>query len=221
MKQLSRYLFAVVFILETGFVYLGEGALEMISKPLIVPSLLLYYFYHQSQRNRLFLLAMFFCWLGDVFLMFQSSNELFFIFGLGSFLVGHLCLIATYRQLSNAGEGLNNPQRLRFSFPILLISTGLITILYPRLGDLKIPVIIYSLVLSLMVLQALYRYGLTSARSFWFVFTGAFFFLISDSLIAINKFLEPLPLSGISIMVTYMLAQYLITKGASAHTRNS
>lgn len=221
MKQTSRYLFAAVFVAEILFLFLDSGKLEMISKPLIVPSLLLYYFYHQSQRNRFFLLAMIFCWLGDVLLMFQSSGELFFIFGLGSFLVGHLCFIGAYRQLRHGGEGLNNPQRLRFSFPILLISTGLITILYPRLGDLKIPVIVYSLVLSLMVLHGLYRYGFTSARSFWFVFTGAVLFLISDSLIAINKFLEPLPLSGISIMVSYMLAQYLITKGAAAHSGNS
>lgn len=161
---------------------------------------------------------MFFCWLGDVFLMFDQVNELFFMLGLGAFLTGHINFIFCYRQLrSEKGEGLNNPQKLRFSFPVLLIGTGLITILYPKLGDLKIPVMVYALVLSVMVIQAIFRYGFTSSKSFWLMTTGAMFFMLSDSLLAINKFLQPLPNAGLSIMITYMAAQYLITLGAVEH----
>ncbi len=39
------------------------------------------------------------------------------------------------------------------------------------------------------------------------------FFVISDSLIVINRFLTPVPLSGFLVMSTYYLAQFLITFG--------
>jgi uncharacterized membrane protein YhhN len=62
---------------------------------------------------------------------------------------------------------------------------------------MKIPVLIYAAVLTGMVLVALFRFGKTSSSSFALVFGGAILFMISDSLIAINKFLEPLPMAGI------------------------
>lgn len=218
MKKISTWFFPIVFVLETIAILLDSRELQLVSKPLIVPSLVFFYFYHQAARNKAFLFAMLFCWLGDVFLMFDQVYELFFMLGLGAFLIGHLSFILCYRQLkSEKGEGLNNPQKLRFSFPVLLIGTGLITILYPKLGDLKLPVMIYALVLSLMVIQAIFRYGFTSSKSFWFMTIGAMFFMLSDSLLAINKFLQPLPNAGISVMITYMVAQYLITLGAVEH----
>jgi uncharacterized membrane protein YhhN len=49
------------------------------------------------------------------------------------------------------------------------------------------------------------------------VFGGATLFMISDSLIAINRFLEPLPRVGIWVMITYIAAQYLILTGLLKH----
>jgi uncharacterized membrane protein YhhN len=214
----SAWFFPIVFVLETIAIILDSRELQLISKPLIVPSLVIFYFFNQPVRNKIFLFAMFFCWLGDVFLMFDQVYEWFFMLGLGAFLIGHINFILCYRELkSERGEGLNNPQKLRFAFPVLLIGTGLITILYPKLGDLKIPVVVYALVLSLMVIQAIFRYGFTSWKSFWLMTIGAMSFMLSDSLLAINKFLSPLPNAGLSIMFTYMLAQYLITLGAAEH----
>lgn len=218
MKKKASWFFPIVFVLETIAIILDSRELQLISKPLIVPSVLVFYFFNQPTRNKVFLFAMFFCWLGDVFLMFEQVHELSFMLGLGAFLIGHLNFILCYRQLrSEKGEGLNNPQKLRFSFPVFLIGTGLITVLYPELGDLKIPVIVYALVLSLMVIQAIFRYGFTSSKSFWLMTLGALSFMLSDSLLAINKFFQPLPNAGLSIMITYMLAQCFITLGAVEH----
>ena len=103
------------------------------------------------------------------------------------------------------------------SFPIVLAGTGLITVLFPTLGPLKIPVLVYSLVLVGMVMTALFRYGRTSPESFWKVFMGAVLFMTSDSLLAINKFYTPLPYAGLLIMLTYISAQYLIVEGIVKH----
>jgi uncharacterized membrane protein YhhN len=74
-----------------------------------------------------------------------------------------------------------------------------------------------------MVLNALFRYNRTDRRSFWLVFFGAILFMISDALLAINKFLIDLPFSGLWIMTSYVFAQLLIIEGLIVHkltTRN-
>ena len=183
-------------------------------------TLMSYYLFSVSERNYFFLIAMAFCWLGDVLLMFQG-DERFFIGGLVAFLSGHVLYVFSYRQMREPeGLGLLGPQKIRFSFPIILAGTGLVVVLLPHLGELKIPVMIYALVLTIMVLQALFRFGFTSKRSFTLIFVGALFFMISDSALAINKFMHPLPMASLLIMSTYMTAQFLIVEGAIAHAKN-
>jgi len=50
--------------------------------------------------------------------------------------------------------------------------------------------------------------------------TGAGLFVISDSVLAINKFYQPFEAAGILIMLTYGLAQFFIIKGAIKYIRN-
>lgn len=215
-----------ILLIVYGIVCAGEliavtyfEQLEWICKPLIMISLGGYYLAARPTNSKPILGAIVFSFAGDVLLMLQAKDELFFMLGLGSFLIAHVCYILAYMQHRNESEGLvlNGPQKIRFAFPIVLAGTGLITVLYPHLGDLKIPVILYAIVLIVMVLQGLFRYGFTSSSSFWSVFVGAVIFMISDSLIAINKFLTAVPLAGLAIMSTYMLAQFLLINGLLAH----
>ncbi len=197
-------------------------SVHTIAKPLIMISLLSYYTSRATKRSFIFIGALIFCWTGDMFLLFQSGGELFFMGGLVAFLIGHLLYILAYRehQIQNKGNELMPTQKVRFSFPIVLAGTGLIIILLPSLGALRIPVIIYAIVLMVMVMTALFRFGRTSSVSFWMVFTGAALFMTSDSLLAINKFFAPFRFSGILIMITYISAQYLIIEGILKHERN-
>ena len=81
------------------------------------------------------------------------------------------------------------------------------------LNDLRIPIMVYMMVISIMVILAGYRYGRVNKFSFKLIYIGAIFFVMSDSILAYNKFAEPISFSGVWIMGTYMLAQYLITMG--------
>jgi uncharacterized membrane protein YhhN len=47
----------------------------------------------------------------------------------------------------------------------------------------------------------------------WYILIGAVLFVSSDSLVAFNKFYHPLVLSSFIIMITYLIAQYLIVSG--------
>ena len=73
---------------------------------------------------------------------------------------------------------------------------------------------IYAFVISLMAVMAVNRKGRVNTTSFNLIFYGAILFLISDSILAYNKFVSPIKFSGLAIMSTYMIAQYLITMGA-------
>lgn len=152
--------------------------------------------------------------------MYEDLNPLYFMVGLGSFLVAHILYALVYGRMrwASGGDSLHKVHRLRMAFPVVLAGTGLIVILYPSLGELRIPVVIYALVLMVMVINALFRYQQTTFSSFFMVTAGAVFFMISDSVLAINKFLEPVPGAGVWIMGTYVLAQFLIIQGLLRHS---
>ena len=217
MKKIALILFA----LATAGVLISSifpiGILYTISKPMIMPALLFYYLFssEHAERSRPLFLAIVFSFVGDVLLM----NDSYFISGLVAFLVAQIMYIFTYRQYRSepTESSMQGLQRLRLAFPVVLGGTGLIVILYPVLSDLRIPVMIYAIMLMMMVITAIFRMGLTNQKSFWTVLLGAILFMISDSMIAINKFLDPFAYAGFWIMLTYCAAQYFIVKGLMDH----
>ncbi|MGE0587490.1 MAG: lysoplasmalogenase [Cyclobacteriaceae bacterium] len=222
MKDKILALFFVVSIGELIAVSADVIQLEWICKPLLLPILGFYYLKNISNEygwSRPVMAAILFSWLGDVALILQIINENFFLVGLSCFLIAHVAYILAYRQHKwpEGDSALFGIQKFRFAFPIILAGTGLVTILYSHLGDLWVPVMIYSLVIVVMVLQALFRYGLTNSPSFWFVLIGALLFMASDSAIAIDKFLAPFELARVFVMSTYIAAQLLIVRGLTFH----
>jgi uncharacterized membrane protein YhhN len=217
MKKIALILFAVATagVLFSSLVKIW--LLYVICKPMIMISLLFFYLFstEPADRSRALFLAIVFSFVGDVLLMDDS----YFISGLVAFLVAHVMYIFAYRQYRNEpNEGsIQGLQRLRLAFPVILGGTGLIVILYPVLNDLRIPVMIYAIALMLMVITAIFRMGRTQQSSFWKVLGGAVLFMISDSLLAINKFLDPVSMAGFWVMATYVPAQYLIVRGLVEH----
>ena len=216
------FCFFIVSVLNVAALIFSISILFTITKPLIVLSLMAHYARVAPTKSKLFLLALLFCLAGDVSLMFVENNELFFMGGLAAFLVGHILYIITYRQHQRAGMGeeLLSTQKIRFALPIVLAGTGLIAVLFPSLGDLQFPVLIYAVVLMIMVITALLRYGKTGMVSYWQVLLGAILFMISDSMLAVNKFLHPFYAASLAVMITYIAAQYFIVKGILVHPSN-
>jgi uncharacterized membrane protein YhhN len=223
---MTRFLLNLFLLVSAGEIIstlIEIPLLHFVCKPALLPILGLYYCTSiREQHGELsiaVLLAVLFSWAGDVLLMFQQNGELFFMLGLISFLTAHVFYIFAYRQHQSGDDSktLKGLQRIRFGFPIVFAGFGLLSILYKHLGPLQIPVIIYAGVLTIMALVALFRYGKTTTSSFSFVFAGAILFMMSDSLLAINKFLEPLPFEGFWIMITYIGAQYFIVRGLLKH----
>jgi uncharacterized membrane protein YhhN len=221
MKKVTIIGFIAASMLELLSGPLELELLHLVCKPLIMIFLGAYYFssVEREHRSTAVVVAVIFSLAGDVLLMLQSSNEQFFIFGLAAFLVAHIFYIFAYRQhrTDSHPDELQGVQRIRLAFPIVLAGSGLVFVLYPVLGELKVPVVLYAIVIVTMVLNALFRYGRTATKSFWMVFVGAVLFMISDSMIAINKFLSPISGANFLVMTTYVVAQYMIVEGLLKH----
>lgn len=213
--------FLVLFVLFTASELLSSiidlPVLHTFSKPFIVPSLIGYYVFSRGNKPLciIFLIALFFSWAGDVLLMWDR----YFLIGLLAFLISHLGYVMTWRKHSNPihHEALTGLQRLRMAFPIILYGTGMVVVLLPALDKMKIPVLLYAAVLTWMVLQALFRYGRTNASSFRYVLAGSVLYMLSDSILAFNKFVQPVNHASFWIMLTYTAAQFLLVTGILRH----
>jgi uncharacterized membrane protein YhhN len=220
----SRRIFLILFLVDSAINLagnlLGIQILMDVSKPLIAPFLAGYYVASSvPYRSIPLMMALLASWIGDVSLMFVGYSQAWFMAGLAAFLIGHIFFIISYRQFrwESDENGLMPVQKIRFSLPVVLAGTGLIVILYPALDGLKFPVVIYAVAIIVMVMNAIFRFGRTNPKSFWFVLIGAILFMASDSILAINKFVGEIEMGGVWIMLTYIAAQFLIVEGLSSH----
>ena len=216
MKPDWRILYVISAMAVLAGLLFDLPALYISAKPLLMITLLLYFASATGgyPRWRVYVMAaLVFSWAGDVFLI--SSD--WFIAGLISFLIAHILYIIAYQKTGAATGELKPLDTLKF----VVYGLVLIWIIYPGLGDLLIPVLIYALVLLGMGVWAHKRRGATSATSFKLVAMGAILFAFSDGLIAINKFAFEIPAERILIMSIYMTAQYLIVQGLIQHTERT
>ena len=220
LDKLTVYFFILVSFTHLLFLLIPIESLQFVTKPMIMPSLVLHAFFLKREKkiniSPMLWTAMILAWSGDIVLMFEGQNM--FIIGLLSFLLTQIIYILLYRGARNIkGEPLNILMKIRYSFSIIVIGIAIYYLVLPFLGDLIIPVAAYVIVIVLMALNAVYRYGMTNNASFWSVLFGALLFMTSDSLLAIDTFLPDITVHPFWIMSTYILAQYLIISGLLKH----
>jgi uncharacterized membrane protein YhhN len=137
---------------------------------------------------------------GDVALALDRQK--YFVVGLSLFLVAHLFYIAAL---------VTGIEAVRFNIwvgMIVLFSLSVGAWLFPVLGKLRGPVMVYMVVISVMGIAAALH-----PAAFPFLLPGALLFILSDSLIAIDKFRRPVPYAHTLIMITYYLGQLGIALG--------
>jgi uncharacterized membrane protein YhhN len=212
-KKLALLFWVLVFI-ELAAVIFSVKWLHQVAKPMLMPALAILIYTHKTIHSgkTMVLTGLFFSWLGDIFLLIESGNSLFFILGLASFLITHVCYIRYFLSIRAAA-----PSQLKkypiYTLLILCYGAGLVWLLFPFLGGLKIPVMLYAAVICSMLLGSIHVFFKVNAPSNWNFVAGALLFVLSDSLLAFNKFYQPLPFAGTWIMLTYSAAQYFIVRG--------
>lgn len=212
----------IIFFTIATFQILGEVIWQLtqnkwgvyIFKPLLMPTLMLYFYLSAPLKNtnitKILLGSLIFSFLGDVFLMLPFDG---FILGLGSFLIAHLLYILAFWK-ENTGFKETKIITVLTRFMILLFPAAILFgEMQKNLGELTLPVVIYILVIETMGLTAWLRREYQSLKAYFLTFLGAILFIISDSTIAFNKFIQPFDFANVMIMITYILGQFLIIEG--------
>ncbi len=104
-----------------------------------------------------------------------------------------------------------------FLLLVVVYYTLLITFLSPHLGDMKLPVRIYGIVISVMLMLALHLLFIKNKKAGQWMAQGTQLFVISDSILAINQFYHSFEAAAAVIMLTYGLAQFFIGAGAARY----
>ena len=199
---LTLSIVALISAILTIYAKLRDNELlQFIFKPLTMIAIILLAFLNSSASmsfyQKAILAGLVFSMIGDVFLI---KDKQFFVQGLFSFLIGHICYIVAFWTSPNLPSAIFYAAYIAF----------FLTILWKHLGKLKIPVIIYSLAIAVMSWMALSRTIENHNHHTLHAFLGSVAFVISDSLLGFNKFKSPVPLAHVWILATYFLAQWLI-----------
>ena len=203
MKNIFLKLFWLDAVVEllSPLLLASHPEVRLVTKPLLM-ILLMGHVAQVNPKPALFFTAIF-ALLGDVFLMLPGDSPLYFQLGLGSFLVMQLSYIRLFAK--HASEETWIPAHARSPLVgVLIYVFSFLAFLNPYLaGGMKIPVTLYAFALGSMLYFAIRLRNQT-------IVLGAFFFVVSDSVLAFGKFYYSFPGISTVVMSTYIVAQLLL-----------
>ncbi|MER5754761.1 lysoplasmalogenase [Streptomyces sp. NPDC002088] len=191
--------FALATAVDLGSLLAGADTGHTVAKPLLMPLLAGYAGLRGAPR--LLVAALLFGWGGDTLLL--SDADPAFLAGMASFAAGHVCYLALFHRTGTARA---RAALLLPGYAVALLTT--VALLWPDLpADLRLPVAVYSTLLTAMAYAAATRLGLVAGL-------GGALFMVSDTLIATGVADWPqLPRPDFWIMLTYAAAQFLLVRG--------
>lgn len=213
--------FAAIAVLNLVSVALDYRTGEYLTKPLLMATL--GFWYHAECRGRhasgslLLLAGLAFSLAGDMLLLLAGeSNPGYFLYGLASFLVAHVCYIISFNQHPGWRQGYLLRRPWWVVLFVLYLAAFLLLLGEALEGPMRLAVPAYAAVITIMAMSALHLGGRMEKTAVRSLFTGAMLFVISDSLIALYKFKYPEAAGAaflLGIMATYIVGQYLIARG--------
>lgn len=190
-------LVAISYLIAASFF---SYPLDYVHKAL--PALILAVWLSTSRQSlKIVIVAFIFCAIGDLFLAITFESN--FIYGLTAFLIAQLLFAIYFWQWRSW-----NAWKIVPAIVLLVVALTLALVIVPASGMLALPVAIYMLVILCMAMSAL-----LATTTNYMLLLGATMFMISDSLIGINKFVVPLPFEHLAIMSSYYLALFLLAVG--------
>jgi len=203
MKNVFLKLFWLDAVVEllSPLLLASHPEVRLVTKPLLM-ILLMGHIAQVNPKPALFFTAIF-ALLGDVFLMLPGDSPLYFQLGLGSFLIMQISYIRLFAKQASTESWVPAHARMPLA-GILIYVFSFLAFLNPHLaGGMKIPVTLYAFALGSMLYFAI---RLRNQTIVW----GAFFFVVSDSVLAFGKFYYSFPGISTVVMSTYIVAQLLL-----------
>lgn len=208
MNKIVPLIAFILFCLIDFFgIYLDKQMMVNFAKPMLMITLFWYYYSNAKKLNKYFVLGLFFSFLGDILLL--GTGEMYFVFGLLFFLIVHVFYIIMVFKIIQ----ITKPKEFIIaSVPFLLLFLVLMNVLYAGLGAMKIPVIIYAITISFFGIVSLILYLQAKTKISMLLLVGVLTFITSDTILALNLFYKKQSFYPLLIMMTYVLAQYLICR---------
>lgn len=201
-------LYAALSVADAVVAQAGWRGIRRFTKPLLMPVLIADMVAAEGDRaDKRVVAGLGLSWAGDVALM--KSGDAAFGAGLGSFLAAHFCYLAAFRERRAENAVGGKALKLVYLAAWILLNA----LLLPRAGKLRVPVFVYGATLAAMAVTAAETGSPALAA-------GGAAFLVSDSVLALNKFeAANIPATGAVVMLTYTAAQALIATGSPTATR--
>jgi uncharacterized membrane protein YhhN len=206
---LITFLIITSAVLHIRAEYLGPRVQVYIFKPLTTSLIILLALTigpSESTAYRFLVLGgLAFSLAGDIFLMLPTDR---FVSGLVSFLIAHIFYIIAF------GTGRDFSPGWVSAIPFVAFALAVFLFLYPGLDGMRVPVAAYILVILSMAWVAYDRMVASTSRGATWAFVGALLFLLSDTILAINRFRVQFASARAWNLATYFAAQYLIAYSA-------
>lgn len=185
---------------------------HFLSKAGVIWALALFSYLQKTKYSNMITIGLIFSSFGDIFLeILDHYNIDLFIPGLVSFLLAHIAYIIGFKLPIESSS-------LTFLPLLALYYVGIMSLLVPRIeSDLRIPVLIYGLAICTMGFMSINRFmNITLNDSGFYSLLGSISFIISDTILAVNKFYTPIGDAKNYIMITYYIGQMLIAYSTKA-----
>lgn len=216
---LYLYLLAGIVDLILTANHLGEY--RIVSKPLIILSLIVFFIKSSLLIRGSFLRksicsALVFSLLGDMLML----NPGLYLYGLGAYFIMHLCYILSFMLAQKPGFQLSRFYFIKlfvYNSPVYLLAGFLYFLIHNQLFPIKLPIIIHLCGMVLLPTVARERFGKSNPASFWQVFLGAYLLFLSQGIHLVDYFYRPLEEGAVLGGGTYLLAQLLIVLGLRSH----
>ncbi|MGB2404008.1 MAG: lysoplasmalogenase [Flavobacteriaceae bacterium] len=210
-QQRLQWLFFSAALLNIGAQIAEETTVAAVSKAFIVPSLV-WLVCLEKKPSKPYLIALFFSWLGDVFLIFNAPH--YFMAGIGSFWITQLlyCWLILERLDGNLLQQITKKRAIAPLASIVAYLTIIFYLILPQLGYLQLPVGLYAFTLATTGFLGLLCAIEDSTKTKTQLAIGCLLFVVSDTMIAFDAFYFSEKLFTFWVMATYIPAQYLISK---------
>ena len=217
LKQKGIILYLLILITHCVFIYFNLGIFRFYSKLLLVPLLICLYYINQTKSKNtiqfiLPLVALLGSFLGDLLLAFEGAQ--FFLLGMLGFMITHICNSIYFNSLS--ALKIRKAKYAVITLILLMITCSFVVYLIKdNTGAFFVPIIVYMLLIAIMAILAANMadspaYNYSGVHYF---IPGAILFVLSDGLLAINKFNLQDPSMDVFVMITYGLAQLYLVMG--------
>lgn len=215
-KRVFTILYFIVLLIDLTAIAYNRELISYVADPLLSIILAVYFLSNTKSVawsfRLLMTLALLFSFIGDIFLLFEEKNEIFFIIGIACFLITHLSYIGFFLKIRYTNLPLPD---CKWPF-IFLTEAALLLFIFsmlPYLADMSIPVIIYAIFISFTLLTSIHAFRLKEQTIGWLCISGAILFVASDTLEAIDHFYHMVPAGNFFITLTYGLAQWGLCAG--------